>query len=225
MYLFPRQFGLHNVFTSKIDHSKTSQKFPDYTLREEEISSVSKDRSIRAPKRLRGDVRRFVQRLQSLHSRCAYAELLRHYCPSAIDAKVRRPVAKNTMKQSQKFVASQAPGSSTLPVLPAGLPRRATQSRHKSRQPAPSTPVIKFDAITELATPTSHVSAFCQAVLAKIIPNEYWGVGESQSYNKRLILKKVDHFIKLRRFESMSLHEVSDGLKVSRHSWLPVNLR
>ncbi|KAL6357993.1 hypothetical protein LRP88_08172 [Fusarium phalaenopsidis] len=38
MYMFPRQFGLHNVFTSQVDFTKTSQKFQDYTLREEEIA-------------------------------------------------------------------------------------------------------------------------------------------------------------------------------------------
>jgi telomerase reverse transcriptase len=32
MYMFPRQFGLHNVFTSQVDHTQTAQKFQDYTL-------------------------------------------------------------------------------------------------------------------------------------------------------------------------------------------------
>lgn len=34
-------------------------------------------------------------------------------------------------------------------------------------------------------------------------------------HNKKMVLQKVDHFIRLRRFETMSLHEVIQDLKVS----------
>ena len=33
-------------------------------------------------------------------------------------------------------------------------------------------------------------------------------------HNKKLVLRKVDHFVKLRRFETMSLHEIAQGFKV-----------
>ena len=88
MYMFPRQFGLHNVFTSNVDHSQTAQKFQDYTLREEEITKkfiVTDEGGQRLkahmPKRLRGEPKRLVQRLQVLHDRCSYSKLLEHYCP------------------------------------------------------------------------------------------------------------------------------------------------
>lgn len=87
MYIFPRQFGLHNVFTSTVDRQKTAQKFQDYTLREEEIAAKfpptkSGDKpAIRVPKRLRGKTMELVRKLQVLHSRCSYAELLHYYCP------------------------------------------------------------------------------------------------------------------------------------------------
>lgn len=89
MYMFPRQFGLHNVFTSHVDMSKTAQKLQDYTLREEEIfekfhktTDGDKPRlDVRVPKRLRGELEHLVQRLQALHARCSYAQLLQHYCP------------------------------------------------------------------------------------------------------------------------------------------------
>ncbi|KAF3209846.1 hypothetical protein TWF106_010865 [Orbilia oligospora] len=45
-YIFPRAFGLHNVFTSTVDKQDTAQIFKDYTLREDEIDlmiSKSKD--------------------------------------------------------------------------------------------------------------------------------------------------------------------------------------
>lgn len=74
---------------------------------------------------------------------------------------------------------------------------------------------LKFSSMTDLATPISQVSAFCQAVLSKIIPHEFWGHGDVQTHNRGILLKNVDKFIRLRRFETMSLHEVMQGLKVS----------
>lgn len=81
MYLFPRQFGLHNVFTSHVDSRETVQPFKDYTLREEEIKSKYKSGKIKIPKRLRGETIAMVRKLQILHSRCPYQKLLEHYCP------------------------------------------------------------------------------------------------------------------------------------------------
>ncbi|KXJ95533.1 hypothetical protein Micbo1qcDRAFT_157511, partial [Microdochium bolleyi] len=86
MYMFPRQFGLHNVFTSKVDFRETSQRFKDYTLREEEIAlkfgqhNVSK-RKLHIPKRLRGRAVELVQQLQKQHHRCSYSKLMEYYCP------------------------------------------------------------------------------------------------------------------------------------------------
>lgn len=86
-YIFPRQFGLHNVFTSIRDSKDTTQPFKDYTLREEEIARADRPRKImnlstaHLPKRLRGRAFELVQRLQVLHKRCSYTQLLAHYCP------------------------------------------------------------------------------------------------------------------------------------------------
>lgn len=88
MYMFPRQFGLHNVFTSHVDSTQTAQKFQDYTLREEEILKKFRKKEgyinaldVRIPKRLRGTPEHLVRRLQTLHARCSYVELLQHHCP------------------------------------------------------------------------------------------------------------------------------------------------
>ncbi|KAK1527644.1 telomerase reverse transcriptase [Colletotrichum costaricense] len=220
MYIFPRQFGLHNAFTSKVDHSKTSQKFADYTLREDEISSTFKGRDIKLSKRLRGDTKRLVQRLQLLHGRCAYAEILRHYCPSAVDFKSRKSVSKKPVKQSKTLDPAPVAGRDNHTAVTSGAPRNSTHSRSKLHQPAAPPLLPTFDAITDLATPAAHVSAFCQAVLAKIIPDEMWGTGEGGTYNKSQILRKVDHFVKLRRFEAISLCELADGLKITSMEWL-----
>lgn len=80
-----------------------------------------------------------------------------------------------------------------------------------------STPIIlspRKPSLIEHATPPSRVSAFCRAVLAHIIPHEFWGSGETQVHNEEILFRNVDRFITLRRFESLSLHEVSQGTKV-----------
>lgn len=68
--------------------------------------------------------------------------------------------------------------------------------------------------LTDYATPASAVSAFCRAVLLKIVPPQLFGDGPEGLENRKIIMKHVDAFIKMRRFESPSLHEVCSGLKV-----------
>jgi telomerase reverse transcriptase len=222
MYIFPRQFGLHNVFTSPTDSSRTTQKLQDYTTREEAISKVfdnaegrrEKPAKIHIPKRLRGDTKRLVQRLQILHGRCSYAELLRRYCPTVLDGTEFNPTPQNVTTAEPKQAFTSKPPATTSSVRHSH--HKDAKSRRKSRQSLPlAMPTIRFELLTDLATPVSSVSAFCQAVLSRIIPDGFWGAGTSEAHNKAVILRKVDHFIKLRRFESMSLHEVVQGLKVS----------
>lgn len=91
--MFPRQFRLHNAFTSKVDSRETVQPFKDYTLREQEIAQIERQESLRQsktseppnqlhlPKRLRGATYNLVKELQKRHAQCSYSELFKHYCP------------------------------------------------------------------------------------------------------------------------------------------------
>jgi Telomerase ribonucleoprotein complex - RNA binding domain len=67
----------------------------------------------------------------------------------------------------------------------------------------------------DYATPAANVSAFCRSVLSTLIPNDFWGEGDTQTHNKGLFMKSVDRFIIMRRFETVSLHNVIQGMKVS----------
>lgn len=78
--------------------------------------------------------------------------------------------------------------------------------------------VPKKRSMMSFATPPSMVSAFCRAVLSQLIPKDFWGEGDMQSQNERVFLKNVDRFIELRRFESLSLHEVSQGIQVCKEN-------
>ncbi|PTB67108.1 hypothetical protein BBK36DRAFT_1088057, partial [Trichoderma citrinoviride] len=210
MHIFPRQFGLHNVFTSAVDTSQTAQKFQDYTFREDEIKKqMGLDRRStekgfpKLPRRLRGSTKEFVRRLQVLHARCSYFELLKHYCPTFLDGP----------DGSRKKHGDQKP-----PALSAPTPSRATQAdcqvkRRTRRHPAENSALPEYESLVELACPVACVSAFCQAALSKIIPDSFWG-NEKNCHNKAVFLRKVDHFIKLRRFETISLHEIAQDFKV-----------
>lgn len=89
-YIFPRQFGLHNVFTSAIDSRQTVQPFKDYMTREDELSArrrASKG-DLKIPKRLRGKAVELVKILQLLHERCPYDSLINYYCPHVVCSRV-----------------------------------------------------------------------------------------------------------------------------------------
>ncbi|KAL2046145.1 hypothetical protein N7G274_001592 [Stereocaulon virgatum] len=204
-YIFPKQFGLHNVFTSIVDTSETVQPFKDYTLREQEISQIARRAMSktnasgngfgvvkqRLPKRLRGKTFNLVRDLQKYHSRCSYHELFKHYCPRRMCTTRDRTEAYTTK--------SISPG--TAP------------------QPEASKP-----SFFALATPHSNVSAFCRAVLSILIPNDFWGNGDQGQTNKVALMQHVDRFVRLRRFENMSLHVVYQGLKLNNVIWLmPAN--
>jgi hypothetical protein len=69
-------------------------------------------------------------------------------------------------------------------------------------------------SLVDRATPLANVSAFCCAVLSRVVPAEFWGIGDVQKHNLRLFLQNVDRFVKLRRFETLTLHDIFQGMKV-----------
>lgn len=102
-YIFPRQFGLQNVF-SITSRTGNTTPFNGHASREKEIAVASKRKSPqhihymndlgvapqRMPKRLRGQTVDLVRALRVRHARCSYSELLRHYCP--LDVSLISPI-------------------------------------------------------------------------------------------------------------------------------------
>lgn len=98
-YIFPRQFGLQNVFDSTKNHDSSIST----TVREQEISQLlQKQQAQRAPlkaelpdgnkeplltklpRRLRGQPVELVRKFRARHSTCQYDKLLEHYCPGEV---------------------------------------------------------------------------------------------------------------------------------------------
>ena len=179
-YIFPRQFGLHNVFTSDIDLKDTAQSFKDYTLRDEEVAHADHRWRQRQPaqhetkrggqpplpKRLRGRIVQLVARLRKRHRTCPYASLLDYYCPRT-----------------------------------------------------PSTGAKPANSIDQ-ATSIAKVSSFCRSVISKVFPSEFWGTGEIRLHNNRVLLRHINTFVRLRRYESLSVHDVLQSIKIEDIEWL-----
>ena len=179
-YVFPRQFGLHNVFTSHVDLKHTSHSFTDYGMREKEITldmqawrkrhaavnSAAEVADPPLPKRLRRRALALVSRMRRRHSRCSYAAMLEHYCP------------------------------------------RHTVDR------------LDLNKSLEHATSAASVSAFCRAVVGKVFPSPLWGENDTRAHNQETLMHNIDTFIRLRRYESLSLHDVMQGMRVGEIEWL-----
>lgn len=76
------------------------------------------------------------------------------------------------------------------------------------------TNITSAKSLLDCATSTADVSAFCRATLSRLIPSELWGIGQVGEENKNFVTCHVDRFVLARRFESLSLHALSEGLKV-----------
>ena len=175
-YIFPRQFGLHNVFTSTVDIRDTSQSFKDYTLREKEIVQARLRRKYRpgkpslppdkVPKRLRGEAVHLVRRLRKRHSVCPYRSVLEYYCP----------------RTSSAFC----------------------------------------DQVSTLghATAAAQVAAFCKAVFRKVFPADFFDHLSGGGDNVASIIGSIDRFVHLRRFETLSLHDLMLSISVKDLAWL-----
>lgn len=174
-YIFPRQFGLHNVFTSLVDIKDTSQPFKDYTLREKEIMQARLRRKYRLgkpslspdkiPARLRGEALQLVQRLRKRHSVCSYRSLLEHYCPTELSTSYHE--------------------TSTL--------------GH--------------------ATTAAQVAAFCKAVFRKVFPQDFFDSPGESGHNLATVMSAIDQFVHLRRFETLSLHDLMQSIDVKNLQW------
>jgi telomerase reverse transcriptase len=100
----------------------------------------------------------------------------------------------------------------SLPSQPKGTERRLPDAIAPAAEKNGNTSMKV--CLLDYATPTSSVSAFCRATLRRLIPPEFFGEGEGGISNQQALMQQVDRFIRISRFESLSLHEVCNGFKV-----------
>ncbi|KAJ5915547.1 hypothetical protein N7466_011480 [Penicillium verhagenii] len=232
MYIFARQFGLRSVFVPTEDRNEQFLSH-GHAFREDEI--FARDDGAKLPKRLRGQAVELTQQLRTRQARCSYEQLLKHYCPTEPNGPWKLQSSSTPMDNGEP---GTEPGSSIEENLITQLKLKSPEvtkngvlgpisnpTEHikvpgvddltrESRVPKPKL------TLTDYATPASSVSAFCRAVLLRLIPLKFFGDGSDGLFNRRAIMKHIDSFIKMRRFESPSLHEVCTGLKIANISWL-----
>lgn len=119
------------------------------------------------------------------------------------------------MSSSSEQLATQINSSRQPSSVNAYVPPARFTAGHTREKSPPADSQPKTD-LTDYAAPSASVSAFCRAVLRKLIPQPFFGVGHDGVRNRDVLHKYVDKFIRMRRFESLSLHEVCNGLKVSK---------
>lgn len=125
---------------------------------------------------------------------------------------------------------SKSPATTKLPVKPEPInltlhPRDTNGPKNQEKQNYQSLQRPRF-SVTDFATPAAAVSAFCRAVLYKVLPPQFFGDGVEGEANRSIVLKHVDSFIKMRRYENISLHSVCKNIKITKIPWLvPPNLQ
>ncbi|CAG8097164.1 unnamed protein product [Penicillium salamii] len=208
--------------------------------RENECDADGGVASLKVPKRLRGVVK-IIRKLRNRHAQCSYSELLRYYCPTEVRHFVRvfmfvADLLQQTGPSRLGAFASTPPKSQPISSLGSNLVTQVPKPSDGSAQVRPATlePQQAASAsdgagqssrnikigLTDYATPPSSVSAFCRAVLQKLIPRQLLGDGPEGISNYKHILRHVDRFIKMRRFETLSLHEACKGIKITGIGWL-----
>ncbi|KAJ5492091.1 Telomere reverse transcriptase [Penicillium expansum] len=161
------------------------------------------ERTIKVPKRLRGITIELVRKLRNRNAQCSYKELLRYYCPTEQTGPGRLGAFAST---------PDAKKSEPISSLQSNL---VTQIQMNHSSPSDSSVQTRLE-------PHMAVGASCGIDAGKpvIQKTQFWGVGPDGISNLKLVLRHVDRFIKLRRFESLSLHEVCKGIKITSIPWL-----
>lgn len=77
-HIFPRQFGLFNVFTSHDDPSKNTSRI---AKTQDKLENGKKFKLPSIPKRLRGSPSALIMHLLKWHRKCSYSCLLEKHCP------------------------------------------------------------------------------------------------------------------------------------------------
>ncbi|GAA5952834.1 hypothetical protein JCM3765_002979 [Sporobolomyces pararoseus] len=90
-------------------------------------------------------------------------------------------------------------------------------------EPTPSLRPVKIKAglekkpkLAEFACTPYEVESYIQAVVRDVIPRAFWG----SDRNAKLVMKHISRFLRMRRFESISLHSLLQGFSILDCEWL-----
>ncbi|SCZ90544.1 BZ3500_MvSof-1268-A1-R1_Chr9g10875 [Microbotryum saponariae] len=209
-YIFPRQFGLHNVFTYPKPRLNV-EVVSDHHDREIEIKKLG---TVKTPERVKPTLP-MLQRMMLLHSRCNYRKMLDRYCPK----KVTKEANLSQAERAVLLKLMSQPETQSPHVEPSAKDHEEDEEDETPMAHGASQARARVKAkprFTEYMCSTYEVICYVTAVVRDTIPRDFWG---SKS-NENLVLKHAGEFLRLRRFETMSLHTLLQGLCVADCDWL-----
>ena len=227
-YIFPRQFGLHNVFTGARDFDTTTQPFRDYTVREVEIKALGAKRT---PKPLRA-ILPVLAKVVARHDKLNYRALLDRCCPSRV------PKGRLTAQERQQIVQDLAEaetlqpgfGCRDIPVkfsaregacTVLGVSRQtnvetnAAAEKSSAKVELPALAPRKPRYTTYAVPTTGQVVHFVTLTLKSLLPRDLFG----SLHNQNLVLSTIAEFVRLRRFETFNLHQISQSFRFTDVDW------
>ncbi|GAA5826431.1 hypothetical protein JCM11251_002363 [Rhodosporidiobolus azoricus] len=203
-YLFPRQFGLHNPFT--YPKARSFEVIPDYLDREMEIKKHGPSRT---PSRLTRALPHLI-RLANLSQRCDYRKLLDRHCRSRITHKRLEDSEKSAILDLVSEPRTQASRANvSFGVSQASLVRPHGQTQAQEQ-------VDKKPRLAEYACSFYEVESYVLSVVDQVVPRAFWG----STANAKRLKSHTSSFIRLRRFESTSVHALLQGFSILDCAWL-----
>lgn len=156
--MFPRQFGLHSVFTHITDRRETTHAFKDYTDREGEIASARKDRDEKVYRRLGIKVLPLIRKMQRLHQQCSYHSLVHYYgSPISDDSgKDGGEMSLESEKDTSKLLTQKEVSIIASGTLVSGS-QQTSQDENIIRHHTPHYKVLPLDNLLRARLPRSFV--------------------------------------------------------------------
>ncbi|CAE6473739.1 unnamed protein product [Rhizoctonia solani] len=212
-YIFPLQYRLHNVFTCTLHYWENGGRFRDYRDREAEIKELG---PCKTPKRVKV-VLPLIQSLIRRHRRFNYQRTCQVICRSRVDistsselnqGKILELMSEYSHSVTSSYMFSQMPEKSyqvSHPslVLPHGASEAALEVKLKPR-------------FVEFACSHHEVLRYIKTVVDEVIPQAFWG----SSTNRKVIDEHITTIITQRRFETITLHQLVQKLRIADFEWL-----
>ncbi|THV07327.1 hypothetical protein K435DRAFT_605904, partial [Dendrothele bispora CBS 962.96] len=203
-YIFPRQYGLQSVFSFRKYQGKYFS-LPEFFDREAEIQGKGASKT---PKRLKESIP-LLEKLLWRHGKCKYKLICDRVCPSKL-------TGKDTLTDSSMILELMSENSQPL-IIQTQPPFEEISLDSSGRSIFPSSSQIKSKPrFAEFCCPLNEVYRYVVIVVNAVIPKRFWG----SEANFKLICKQIESFIKCRRHEGLSLHNLLQGFGTSACEWL-----
>ncbi|THH05865.1 hypothetical protein EW145_g4492 [Phellinidium pouzarii] len=214
-YIFSQQYKLSNVHVISMERTgEGSFQRKQFADREDEIKRKG---ACKTPARLRSTLPLLAQ-LYHRHKKCGYKALLDKVCPSKLkpdhrDSTVDSSVILELISEelSEVQLHNQIDVDTTDDFASVSMRGGSYKSRlSKGSQ-------IKYKPkFSEYTCSYAEVFLYVRAVSKVVVPHAFWGCIR----NRKAVMLHVKQLISSRRYESITLHNIIQGVSTSECDWL-----